>query len=50
MESAFLASPKEALKHFQVDEKKGLSDAQVRDSASKYGRNGERLSVSAERC
>ena len=41
MESAFLASPPEALKHFQVDEKNGLSDAQVKDSTSKYGRNGK---------
>ena len=41
MDSAFLASAQEVLKQFQVIEKQGLSDKQVKDSTAKYGRNGK---------
>ena len=40
MDSAFLASPQKALEYFQVSEKEGLSDTQVKDSVQKHGRNG----------
>ena len=40
MESAFLASPEAALKHFEVSEQNGLSSAQVNTARSKYGPNG----------
>ena len=39
MESAFLATTGTVLKHFQVNERKGLSDAQVKASTAKHGLN-----------
>lgn len=41
MEGAFLSSPEEALKHFQVTEKGGLTEYQVGAAAGKFGRNGK---------
>jgi len=40
MEAAYLSTPEEALKHFQVTEQSGLSGPQVQDALRKYGRNG----------
>lgn len=40
MENAYTKSPAEALKHFQVEEQKGLSAQQVKSAREKYGRNG----------
>jgi len=40
MEAAYLATPEEALKHFQVTEQSGLNGAQAQDALKKYGRNG----------
>ena len=40
MDSAYLSSAGEALKHFNVSEANGLSDSQVKDLTAKYGRNG----------
>lgn len=40
MDSAFLSSTQEVLKHFQVAEQDGLSDTQVRLALEKFGHNG----------
>ena len=40
MEAAYLSTTQEVLKHFDVKEDTGLSDAQVNVSKIKYGRNG----------
>ena len=40
MEAAYLSTPEEALKYFQVTEQNGLTGAQVQDALKKYGRNG----------
>ncbi|KAH8657435.1 hypothetical protein BGZ60DRAFT_434405 [Tricladium varicosporioides] len=39
MESAYTKSTSEVLKHFSVSESQGLSEAQVKASREKYGRN-----------
>ncbi|MCJ1380996.1 hypothetical protein MMC17_004105 [Xylographa soralifera] len=39
MEAAYLSTTQEVLKHFEVKEETGLSDAQVNVSKIKYGRN-----------
>ncbi|ERF71655.1 hypothetical protein EPUS_00644 [Endocarpon pusillum Z07020] len=39
MEQAFLSSPSQVLKHFQVAEDEGLSSRQILASREKYGRN-----------
>ncbi|EAS31839.3 calcium-translocating P-type ATPase, SERCA-type [Coccidioides immitis RS] len=39
MERSFLHSPRDVLRHFQVDEQEGLSSAQVLKSREKYGSN-----------
>ncbi|KMP02435.1 calcium-transporting ATPase sarcoplasmic/endoplasmic reticulum type [Coccidioides immitis RMSCC 2394] len=41
MERSFLHSPRDVLRHFQVDEQEGLSSAQVLKSREKYGSNGD---------
>lgn len=40
MEAAYLSSPEEALGHFGVAERQGLSDFQVQEATIKHGRNG----------
>jgi magnesium-transporting ATPase (P-type) len=40
MENAYIKTPAEALKHFQVTEEKGLSEQQVKDLRAKHGKNG----------
>ena len=40
MEAAYLSTPEEALKHFNVSEQDGLSNSQVQEAETKYGRNG----------
>lgn len=40
MEAAYLSSPEEALRNFDVAEEKGLSDLQVQKATAQYGRNG----------
>lgn len=40
MDTAYLASPENALDFFQVSEQDGLSDSQVQQALNKYGRNG----------
>lgn len=40
MEAAYLVSSEDALRHFQVTEQNGLSDALVQRAIEKYGRNG----------
>jgi P-type Ca2+ transporter type 2A len=39
MEDAYLRSTKDVLKYFHVSEAQGLSETQVSDLRSKYGRN-----------
>lgn len=39
MENAYSCSTAEVLKHFSVTESQGLSEAQAKESAEKYGRN-----------
>ncbi|KAK1914728.1 hypothetical protein P3342_010717 [Pyrenophora teres f. teres] len=39
MENAYTKSPAEALRHFQVEEQKGLSAQQVKSAREQYGRN-----------
>jgi Ca2+ transporting ATPase len=40
MENAYTKTPAEALRHFQVDEHKGLSASQVQSAREKHGKNG----------
>lgn len=40
MENAYTKTPAEALRHFQVDEHKGLSAEQVKSAREKHGKNG----------
>ena len=40
LENAYTKSPAEALRHFQVEEQKGLSAEQVKSAREKHGRNG----------
>ena len=40
MKAAFLSTPEEVLKHFQVTEQDGLSGEQVKQALAKFGRNG----------
>jgi Ca2+ transporting ATPase len=40
MENAYNKTPAEALRHFQVDEHKGLSASQVQSAREKHGKNG----------
>lgn len=40
MENAYTKTPAEALRHFQVDEHKGLSAEQVKAAREKHGKNG----------
>lgn len=40
MEGAYVRSPEQVLKHFNVSERLGLSQAQVKTAREKYGRNG----------
>jgi Ca2+ transporting ATPase len=40
MENAYTKTPAEALRHFQVEEHKGLSAQQVQSAREKHGRNG----------
>ena len=40
MEASFLISAQDALNHFQVTEKEGLSDLLAQQARAKYGRNG----------
>jgi Ca2+ transporting ATPase len=39
MENAFIKSPAEALRHFQVSEQQGLSAQQVQSLREKHGSN-----------
>ena len=41
MERSYLKAPSEVLQHFGVTEKDGLSDVQVSELRSQYGRNGQ---------
>ena len=41
METAYLYTTEEALRHFQVTESEGLSDQMVSEALKKYGRNGD---------
>jgi P-type Ca2+ transporter type 2A len=45
MEQAFLSSPTQVLKHFQVTEDTGLSSKQVSASRAKHGSNGNKPSI-----
>ena len=40
MENAYVKTPAEALKQFDVTEEKGLSEQQVLSLRQKYGKNG----------
>ena len=40
MEAAYLSTPEEALKYFEVTEQNGLNGTQVQHALKKYGRNG----------
>ena len=40
MEAAYLSTPEEVLRHFQVTEQDGLSDRQVKQALATFGRNG----------
>jgi Ca2+ transporting ATPase len=40
MENAYIKTPGEALKAFQVTEHAGLSEQQVQSAREKYGKNG----------
>lgn len=40
MENAYTKTPAEALRHFQVEEQKGLSAQQVKSAREKHGKNG----------
>lgn len=44
MEHAYVKSGDEILRFFNVDERSGLDDNQVRASRARYGRNGKELS------
>lgn len=46
MENAYAQSTGQVLKHFSVQEHKGLDDAQVVASRAKYGSNGKPFSPS----
>ena len=48
MESAYLTSAAEALKHFSVTEEGGLSDSQVKALTAEHGRNGTELDLQCE--
>ena len=41
MDLAWTKTKEEILKHFDVDEEKGYSDAQVKRAQEKYGPNGK---------
>jgi magnesium-transporting ATPase (P-type) len=43
MENAFAKSTSEVLKFFSVSETQGLTEAQVKESRDKHGRNGRQL-------
>lgn len=40
MDDAFLRSPQEVLKHFNVSQQAGLSERAVEAAREKHGRNG----------
>jgi magnesium-transporting ATPase (P-type) len=40
MDDAFIKSPSEVLKHFQVSERRGLSEERVKGQRDKFGPNG----------
>lgn len=40
MESAYVKSAQDVLRHFDVDEQSGLSDSRVQQQLSKFGKNG----------
>lgn len=41
MDNAYSQAPEHVLQHFQVDEHKGLEDAQVLANRATFGSNGE---------